>query len=129
MPNPFTKSIARLLGRSPQRPELDALITHCDAIEALVIQIFRNKFASAEDERAFAAAAAGVRDAYAGLAGKLDPLWRQALIGGRPASHNPFTYWADLPGAAACVDNWQAMQTLPAMREALNELILKERGL
>jgi hypothetical protein len=129
VPNPFTKSIARLLGQGAQRPALDALIAHCDVIETLVIQIFRTKQTSAEDARAFAAAATGARDAAMQLADRLDPLWRKSLIGGVPAAHNPFTYWAALSGTAACIGNWEAMQTLPAMREALNELILLERGI
>jgi hypothetical protein len=129
VPNPFTKSIARLLGQGSQRPALDALILHSDVIETLVIKIFRGKQATADDALTFARAAAGACDAYSQLTDKLDPLWRKAIIGGQPAPHNPFTYWAALPGAAACIDNWEAMQTLPAMREALNELILQERGI
>jgi hypothetical protein len=117
--NPFTRF---LFGQRTDQP-LAEFIANWDALEALVIRVFKSKTATAGDLVEFARLQADLGQQYPQWRDRLAPLWAAASVGGARPSTDPF---ADLLGAetaANFVDNWGAMQRLPAAREALNKLI------
>lgn len=118
--NPFTKSLAAQV-RSQQ---LQQLIGHWDALEALVIRVFRGKAATAQDEQDYAAVRLWLVENYSPWAAELVPLWQQALRGGKPSQDDPFQFLFQPEHAQDFVGSWAHMQALPAAREALNRLIL-----
>lgn len=125
--NPYTR---HLLSQST-RPDLAALAEAWDAVEALVVRVYRGGSAGPGDETEYRQLQSALRIELTRWRGELAPWWRSATIGGKPAEHDPFDAVLDRPCAAAFVDDWPAMQTLPAARQALNSLILQppvERG-
>jgi len=61
---------------------------------------------------------------YADLAFQLAPFWRKAKIKGEVVIKDPFLSLIDKQSAKEFVENWEAMKTLPAAREALNEMLM-----
>ena len=119
--NPFTKSIAARL----KSQQLKQFIQHWDALEALVVRVFRSKAASATDEAEYAELHRWINAAYPEWRGRLAPLWRQALRGGMPCEDDPFLFLLAPESATVFAGSWAHMQALPAAREALNRLVLE----
>jgi hypothetical protein len=119
--NPFTKSIAARL----RSQHLKQFIQHWDALEALVVRVFRAKAASTADEAEYGELRTRVNVLYPEWQAALAPLWRQALRGGKPCEDDPFAFLLDPASAAGFVGSWAHMQALPAAREALNRLVLE----
>jgi hypothetical protein len=117
--NPFTRY---LFGQRPDKPLAD-FIANWDALERLVIRVFKGKQATAADLSEFAGLQAELRQQYPQWRAALAPFWAEALVGGVRPSTDPFLDLLDTPTAADFVGNWGAMQRLPAAREALNKLI------
>ncbi|MFC1464491.1 MAG: hypothetical protein ACFLMY_06555 [Candidatus Brachytrichaceae bacterium NZ_4S206] len=121
--NPFTKSIATRL----QSRRLRQFIERWDALEALVIRVYRNAVATEADDAEFAELKRWLREHYPEWQTRLEPHWRSALRGGQPSQDDPFAFLLAAEQAAAFCGSWAHMQALPAAREALNRLILEER--
>jgi hypothetical protein len=122
--NPFTKFLRQW---TQDDEKLDLFIAHCDALEALVIRVYKRAEASAADEAEYLALRRWLRAHYGSWQEVLRPLWQEAQVGGERAREDPFVKLIAAESAAAFVDNWNAMQNLPAAREALNQLLLRLR--
>jgi hypothetical protein len=122
--NPFTRFLSRRLG---QGDDLLAFIERWDALERLVIRVYKGRAASAADETEYGELRDWLRSRYAALAPSLLPYWQDALVGGQQPASDPFASLLLAESAQALVGDWQAMQRLPAAREALNRLILARR--
>lgn len=121
--NPFTKSIASRL----QSRRLGQFIERWDALEALVIRVYRNAAATPADDAEFAELKRWLREHYPEWQSRLEPHWRAVLRGGRLSPDDPFVFLFAPERAEAFCGSWAHMQALPAAREALNRLILEER--
>lgn len=121
--NPFTHFLARYVLRRP----LHQFINHWDALEALVIQVYKTGAVTATDEATYQQVRAWMQRHYAAWEEALRPHWQVAQAGGEPVSQDPFRLLIRPEKATAFVGNWAALQTLPAAREALNRLIMAER--
>jgi hypothetical protein len=124
MSNPVTRAITRAL-RSRQ---LRAFVEHCDQLEALVLAVYRAKAASSADHVRYAEIKRWFDTYYGMLAPQLEAHWRASRIGQAAVEHDPFRMLTSHADAAAFVDNWHALQTLPAAREALNTFLLQEQS-
>lgn len=122
--NPFS----RFLNQWSNNRQLDAFIAQWDTLEQTVVRVYRQKMSLTEAERPFAETWPWLRQHYPQWATTLRPYWQQAQAAGAPTQTDPFQLLLDLQSPAAIVDNWRAMQHLPAAREALNQLILASGG-
>lgn len=104
--------------------ELGLLIQHLDALEALVIRVYKGKAATPADEAEYGKIRRWLEKHYPAWQEELRPYWQQALVGGRPAPEDPVLRILRAPAAAGLVGDWGAMQNLPAVRESLNRLVL-----
>lgn len=118
--NPFTRFISERL----KDRRLRTFIACWDRMERLVIRVYRAKEAAAEDEAEYTDLRRRLREEYPRWQAALAPHWRSALVGGKVTVTDPFAYLLAVQPAAGFVDNWHAMQHLPAAREALNQLVL-----
>jgi hypothetical protein len=119
--NPFTRF---LLGRGRREDQaLQAFVEQWDVLEALVIRVFRSKGAETADEAQYQQISSWLRDNYPLWQKRWQPYWQGALVGGLPAVQDPFQRLLTAEKAADFVGDWQAMQYLPAAREALNRYI------
>jgi hypothetical protein len=120
VPNPFTKSISGSL----HSDALKVFVQHWDALESLVVRVFRAKAGTPADEIEFAELRAWLRSNYAPWQPALEPLWRQARRGGKLCEDDPFLFLLAPEQAAVFAGSWAHMQALPAARESLNRLVL-----
>jgi len=120
--NPFTKALATGL----RSRRLKAFIARWDALEALVVRVYRAGTAAPEDERAFARLKAWLTRHYPEWQAALEARWRAALRAGQPCADDPFRHLLSAAHASDFCGSWTHMQALPAAREALNRLILEE---
>jgi len=121
--NPFTRFLRQW---TRDDAGLDQLVEHCDALESLVIRVYKEGEATAEDEARYQKIRRWMRDNYASWQEALRPFWQQAQVAGRPAAEDPFLRLTDPESASAFVGEWEAMQFLPAAREALNRFVIQQ---
>lgn len=124
VPNPFTKSIAGNL----RSDELKIFVQRWDALEALIVRVFRAKAATAGDEAEYAELRGWLAANYAPWQPALEPLWRQAKRAGKLCEDDPFLFLIAPETASVFAGSWTHMQALPAARESLNRLVLQMNG-
>lgn len=122
--NPFTKSIAGNL----KSDALKAFVQRWDALEALVVRVFRAKAATPADDAEYAGVRSWLQANYAPWQPALEPLWRQAKRGGKLCEDDPFLFLMSPEHASEFAGSWAHMQALPAARESLNRLLLDEQA-
>ncbi len=118
--NPVTQSLAKRLND----PQVTDFVTHWDALESLVIQVYRSGQATHEDEAEYQHLRRWMRRAYPQWQEDLHPHWSPAKVAGETVGEDPFVRLTSPDTAEDFVENWAAMQTLPAAREALNGLLI-----
>lgn len=119
--NPYTRHLLR----QAHRPDLAALVEAWDALEALVVRVYRGATVGPDDETDFSELRDALQGELARRRSELTPLWRSATVGGKAAPLDPFESILNRASAAAFIGDWAAMQTLPAARQALNSAILQ----
>jgi len=100
-------------------------IAHWDALEALVIRVYKGKEARVEEEDEWGHLRPWLQKEYPRWEAALRPHWRQAQVAGEPAREDPFLRLLSFGRAEEFVGNWAAMKTLPAAREAINRLLME----
>jgi hypothetical protein len=120
--NPFTKALAAGL----RSRRFKTFIERWDALEALVVRVYRAGAATSEDERAFAGLKHWLTRHYSEWQAALEVYWRTTLRAGQPCMDDPFRHLLSAAHASDFCGSWTHMQALPAAREALNRLILEE---
>jgi hypothetical protein len=124
--NPFTRF---LLGKKSKKSEaLEAFVERCDTLEGLVIRVFRGKGADPADEESYNEIRLWLVENYPLWENDLRPYWQAALVGGQPAEQDPIRRLLSAEQAKDFVGDWEAMQYLPAAREALNRYIQAVEG-
>ncbi len=118
--NPFT----RFLVRNREDEALRHLLDHCDALEALVIRVYKGKQAIPADVEEYARLRGWFQANYANWSEKLKPYWLKVLAGGKTPEHDPILRLLAAATAADFVGDWVAMQHLPAAREMLNRYVV-----
>jgi hypothetical protein len=126
--NPFTRSITALLRRRTGAQTLVEFVKYWDALESLVIRVYRGKSAQAGDQTEHARLSTWLCKNYPNVQPVLEPRWRRSRVGTEAPTHDPFAALLAIDSAEAFIDNWEAMRQLPAAREALNQLVVDESG-
>lgn len=121
--NPFTKFLNR-----GKNSNLNQFIEHWDRVEYLAVAVFKAKGASGEESAEYAQSRKYLLDTYPSFQQALAPLWADTLVGGEIAGEDPFLRVLNAETADGFVGDWVALQNLPAAREALNKLVLAQKG-
>ncbi len=119
--NPVTQGLLKQLND----PALSAFAQDWDIVTELVIVIYQQKSLTVEQQARFFEAQERLQPAYPLLASEMEPYWRSARIKGELVVGDPFLAVLSKPSAKEFVENWDAMRTLPAAREALNMLLME----
>jgi hypothetical protein len=125
--NPVTRALLNELADAGA----ERFVQDWDELEKLVIEIYKEASASPEHENAYRHLSARLHVSYPPIREALAIHWRAAMIRGRAIEADPYALLMGQKAAAEFVGNWEAMQTLPAAREALNEMLvakIEERG-
>jgi len=91
----------------------------------LTITVYKGEVDVAEAAVEFEVVWPWLRRHYGRWQLQLRPLWQQTKAAGEPTKTDPFQLLLDLPNPTAIQKNRQAMQHLPAAREALNQFLLQ----
>jgi hypothetical protein len=119
--NPITQQL--LAGYSD--PELAEFVGAWDALETLVIRIYRNGAITRADDLEFAAVRRYLSAEYPRRAAPLAAYWQRVTIKGvGRVRHDPFLMLLDYDHAFQFINDWGAMRLLPAIRQALNEWLM-----
>lgn len=121
--NPFT----RFLSQWTKDRSLAEFISYWDRLEKLVVLVHREKMTLSVAEPEFAQVWPWLRQNYGRWAEVLRPYWRQTKAAGELTQTDPFQLLLGIESPSAILDNWHAMQHLPAAREALN-LFLRDQS-
>lgn len=125
--NPFTRFLRSLSPRAGE-PEIEEFVARWDTVEAVVIAVYKEKRLTPEVRAAYADAREWLLAHAARWRAWFAPYWPQTLQGGQPTPSDPFEQI--LTRARVADDfagDWEAMQALPAAREALNRYLLSLR--
>lgn len=120
MPNPVTQAILKNI----DDPKLAGFIATWDALEELVISVYRSRAVEPAANQEFARLRSQLIHIYPEWQGELEPFWRKSRIKDRTTIDDPFTVVLQVTEAVALIGNWTVMKHLPAAREALNQLLL-----
>ncbi len=115
----------RLFGRHNRYCDLRNFVQQWDELEELLIHIYKFGVASPVETRAHAEIRSQLQRFYPHWQVQLHPYWTYTLAGGEIVKDDPFLQLLAIEQADDFVDNWRGMQTLPAAREALNQLLLE----
>jgi hypothetical protein len=118
--NPVTQGLLRQLND----PKLDAFARDWGELEVLVVEIYKQKSLSFAQQAEFFELQERLRPSYTILAPLLEAFWRKTRIKGELVTSDPFLAVLEKQSAKDFVENWDAMKTLPAAREAFNQLLM-----
>ena len=121
--NPFTRFLKQW--SNDDSKELEVFIEHWDALEAMAIRVYKAKQPTADDLASYQLIKQFMDANYPKFAPKLESYWMRSEVGGQLDHADPFAYLFQYESAAGFVDNWTALQHLPAAREALNGLLVE----
>lgn len=122
--NPFTNYLRQWSADE----DLAAFIDRWDRLERVVVGVYRQKMSLFEALVEYDEVWLPLRSQYPVWAAELRAYWTQTRAAGEQARVDPFQLLLDLPNPQAIVGNWQAMQFLPAAREALNQYLVDHGG-
>lgn len=117
--NPFTRFLSQWSNNRP----FSEFVQRWDQLEVVVVRVHREKMTLAEADPLFAEVWPWLRQQYGQWAEVLRPYWQQTKAAGELTQTDPFQLLLDLDSPAAILDNWRAMQHLPAARESLNRFL------
>jgi len=118
--NPVTQALLKQVND----PALQAFVQDWDTLNDLVIEIYQQKSKSFDQQELYFEVRERLRKSYAGLAAQLAPFWKKVKIKGELVTNDPFLALIGKRSAKEFVENWEVMKTLPAAREALNEMLM-----
>ncbi len=118
--NPVTRALLRQL----RDGQLNKFAEDWDNLESLVVEIYKQKSLSFEQQEEFFQLQKGLQERYAALREELGLFWPKTKVRGEPVIADPFAALIAKRAAQEFVGNWDAMRTLPAAREALNLMLM-----
>jgi hypothetical protein len=118
--NPVTRGLLQQIGDQ----KLETFAQEWDALEALVIEINRQNSLSFAQQEEFFDIQARLRESYKKIQNEVEPFWRAAKIKGELLTADPFFKLIEAQSAQEFLGNWPVMQTLPAAREAFNQMLM-----
>ena len=124
MPNPVTRKILDDL----RDPALSAFVEGWDDLEELVISVFRTSEATRAQRRMYHRLRKTLVKGYEEHRDALFAYWPEAQVAGEKALEDPFLALLSVERASQFIENWQAMQTLPAVRESINGWLVDQLG-
>ena len=122
--NPFTKFLSQFLKSASN--DIATFIGHFDQVENLAISVYKRKAIAPKDTKTFENSFRWLQTHYPDWEEQLASYWPPTLVGGKPAPMDPFRRLIYVEGPESFIDDWEALQYLPAAREALNQYLVDQ---
>ncbi len=120
--NPFTETLLSEI----EDDQLIAWVSNWDVFEALIIEVFREGTVSESQTELYPKLKQALANSYSNLKDELEPHWQGRQAGGTPIEGDPYLELLSAEDLDKFVENWEAMQLLPAAREAINAYLLTQ---
>lgn len=120
MPNPVTFQLISQI----QDPDLQIFVRDWDELEALVITMYREKTVDQNLESRYQILRSRLKSQYPIWQHALENYWQSSRIKGQIIITDPFIRLLSVEHAQDFIGDWEAVQHLPAAREALNNYLL-----
>lgn len=121
MTNPFS----RYLSQWSADKTFAEFVEHWDRLERVVVGVYRQKIELDAAALEYGDVWPWLRRQYGQWADVLRPYWRSTRAAGQPTQTDPFRLLLDIDGPDDIPGDWNAMQHLPAAREAINRYLLE----
>ena len=121
--NPFSRFLSQFL---KGERSIGTFIEHWDLLEAMVVRLYKQKTVSSNDREHFGQSWPWLLENYPQWQGELAPYWPETIVGGQPAPTDPFLRLIEVDRPEAFFNDWEALQYLPAAREALNHYLVAQ---
>ena len=95
-----------------------------DALELLVIRVYRTREALRSDERLYRRLRRELPVLRGPFAADLAAYWSASTIAGEPVTQDPFEVVLRVEQAATFMEDWAIMQNLPVARQTINEWLV-----
>jgi hypothetical protein len=118
--NPVTRSLLRTIAD----PQLDVFVTDWDRLEILIVDIYKQKSVSFAQQEEYFHLKQRLEHSLPSVGAELAPFWAGRKILGEQVTADPFAALIAKASAKDFVGDWDAMRTLPAAREALNQMLV-----
>lgn len=118
--NPFTNALLDAL----DDPAVSEHVSYWDRAEALIIRVYKTRQASGADGDEWQAVRAWLFQQHSAWSDALGEYWPRTRIGLEATQVDPFDWLLTYREASDFIGDWRAMQTLPAMREAINRWLV-----
>jgi len=118
--NPFT----RFLNQWSRNKPFAEFIAHWDLLEQITIQVYQQKMEPDVARADFDRVWPWLRQQYPHWEPALRPFWQQTYAAGQLTQTDPFRLLLHIQQPEAILGDWNAMQHLPAAREAINRFLL-----
>src|SRR4051794_22720801 len=106
--NPITQSLLKQV----KDRQLVEFVMKWDVVEELVVRVYKENVALAEDEAQYHPNRAWLLGRYPKWSAALGRYWPRTRTAGQPTGEDPFAYLLAVTRAGDFVENWSAMQTL-----------------
>ncbi|MFP3852726.1 MAG: hypothetical protein ACLFWD_00380 [Anaerolineales bacterium] len=118
--NPYTRSLLQEIDDEP----LSRWVETWGQLEHLIIQVYRSGQVEAAEQEKYKALRDDLTRGYPRWQAQLKPHWKDLRAGGENLQADPFLHLTAAASLTAFIGNWEAMQKLPAAREAINHFLL-----
>jgi hypothetical protein len=118
--NPVTQALLKQI----KDDRLNAFVAAWDDLEELFIGVYKAGEAHVEQAAQYARLRDALGERYPPFEAELAPHWRATRIKGQPLDRDPFRALIAPVALDDFIGDWAAMQTLPAARQALNEMLV-----
>lgn len=118
--NPVTRGLLAQL----EDPQVAEFAEDWDTLENLVVEIYRQKSVTFEQQQTFFDVQQRLQQSYPRYEEEFGRYWPHVRVKGELVVGDPFQALIRQSGAKAFVENWDAMRTLPAARESLNQMLV-----
>lgn len=120
--NPVTNGLLKALGN----PQFKTFSEDWDRLESLVVEIYKQKSVSFAQQEEYFELRQRLVGTYAQLSPELARFWPRTKVKGAPVTGDPFLAVIDKLSAKEFLENWDVMKTLPAAREAFNQMLMEK---
>jgi hypothetical protein len=119
--NPVTRSLLQQLDDN----DLKRWVEAWDEVEAVIIGIYKAAATGSAHIRRYRRLRGRLLKSLRRWSEALEPHWRASQMSGEPVGSDPFAQILGRAEAGDFVGDWEALQTLPAAREAINSFLLE----
>ncbi len=114
---------SRFLSQFSRDASFNDFVAQWDEVEELILRVYKAGKSSPQDERLWHNIRQAALEQHRPFETHLAPLWKKIRAGGSLCRQDPFLALLSPLTPEIFVENWKALQLLPAARETINQAL------